>query len=135
VSDKPLILVVDDNATIRNLVATILAAHDMEVVAAGDGDEALAYLEERRPDLMLLDLAMPRLDGLEVLRRVRGHPALCGMRIVMLTAVAHTARFKEVHSFRPDGYLEKPFRINDLVDQVKRALAAPENSPDQSVRT
>ncbi len=131
-SGKPLILVVDDNATIRNLVATILAAHDMEVVPASDGEEALAYLEGRRPDLMLLDLAMPHLDGLEVLRRVRSHPALCDMRVVMLTAVANTARFKEVHSFRPDGYLEKPFRINDLVDQVKRALAQPETKPDPS---
>ena len=131
-SGKPLILVVDDNATIRNLVATILAAHDLEVVSLGDGDEALAYLEQRRPDLMLLDLAMPRLDGLEVLRRVRSHPTLCDMRVVMLTAVAHTARFKEVRSLRPDGYLEKPFRINDLIDQVKHTLAQPETKPDPS---
>ncbi|HLF27812.1 MAG TPA: response regulator [Anaerolineae bacterium] len=121
-SGKPLILVVDDNLTIRNLVATILSAHNMEVVSVADGDEALAYLEKRRPDVVLLDLAMPRVDGLEVLRQVRAHPTLYDIRIVMLTAVANTARFKEVHAYKPDGYLEKPFRINDLIDQVKQAL-------------
>jgi chemosensory pili system protein ChpA (sensor histidine kinase/response regulator) len=121
-SRKPLILVVDDNATIRNLVTTILGTHDMEVVAVTDGDEALAFIEGRRPDVMLLDLAMPRVDGLEVLRRVRAHATLNDLAVVMLTAVANTARFQEVHAYRPDGYLEKPFRINDLVNQVKQML-------------
>jgi CheY-like chemotaxis protein len=119
---RPHILVVDDNLTIRNLVATILGEQGMEVAAASDGREALAYLERRRPDLMLLDLSMPHIDGLEVLRRIREHPTLRDLRIVMLTAAASTPRFKEVNVYQPDGYVEKPFRINDLVDQVKRAL-------------
>ena len=119
---KPLILVVDDNETIRKLVVTILSAYDMEVIAVTDGDEALEYIEQRRPNVMLLDLSMPRVDGLEVLRSVRAHPTLHDLCIVMLTAVANTPRFQEVHVYRPDGYLEKPFRINDLVDQVKNAL-------------
>ncbi len=120
--NKPLILVVDDNETIRKLVTTILGAYDMEVATVSDGDEALAYIEQRRPDVMLLDLSMPRVDGIEVLRSVRAHPALHDLCIVMLSAVAHTPRYQEVHQYQPDGYLEKPFRINDLVDQVKRAL-------------
>ena len=119
---KPLILVVDDNDTIRNLVATILGGQNMEVAFASDGEQALAFLERRRPDVMLLDLSMPRLDGLEVLRRVRTHPTLSDLRIVMLTAVASAPRFQEVYTYRPDGYLEKPFRINDLIDQVTQAL-------------
>jgi len=120
--DKPLILVVDDNETIRKLVATILVGYDMEVAAVTDGDEALEYIEKRRPDVMLLDLSMPRVDGLHVLRSVRAHPTLHDLSVVLLTAVANTPRFQEVHAHRPDGYLEKPFHVTDLVDQVKRAL-------------
>lgn len=119
---KPLILVVDDNETIRKLVTTILGAYDMEVVAVADGDEALKYIETHRPDVMLLDLSMPRVDGMEVLRSVRAHPTLHDLCVVMLSAVAHTPRYQEVYQYRPDGYLEKPFRINDLVDQIKQAL-------------
>jgi len=122
-SRRPLILVVDDNATIRSLVTTILGSHDMEAVAVTDGDEALAFLELRRPDLVLLDLSMPRLDGVEVLRQVRAHPALHDLRVVMLTAVASTPRFQDVHAYKPNGFIEKPFHINDLLDQVRRALA------------
>ena len=120
---RPHILVVDDNATIRNLVVTILGGQDMEVAAVSDGDEALAYIEQRRPDIMLLDLSMPRVDGLEVLRRVRAHPTLSDLCVIMLTAVAHTPRFQEIQRHRPDGYVEKPFRIGDLIGEVKRLLA------------
>ena len=121
-SRRPLILVVDDNATIRNLVTTILSGQGMDVATVSDGDEALTFLEARQPDLMLLDLSMPRLDGLEVLKRVRAHPILSRLRVVMLTAVASTPRYQEVHAHKPDGFIEKPFRINDLIDQVKRSL-------------
>lgn len=120
--NKPLILVVDDNATIRNLVSTILGGHNMEVAAAADGDEALAYIESRRPDLVLLDLSMPRVDGLEVLQHIRAHPTLHDLCVVMLTAVASSPRFREVHAHQPNGFLEKPFRINDLVNQVNQSL-------------
>ena len=121
--NRPLILVVDDNATIRNLVTTILSGHNMEVATVTDGDEALAYVETRRPDLVLLDLSMPRVDGLEVLRRIRAHPTLHDLRVVMLTAVANSPRFQEVREHRPDGFVEKPFRISDLVDQVTQSLS------------
>src|SRR3972149_930812 len=120
---KPLILIVDDNATIRNLVATILGEQDMEIVALADGDEALAFVETRRPDLMLLDLSMPRVDGLEVLKRIRAHPALHDLLILMLTAVASTPRYQEIYAHKPDGFIEKPFRMNDLIQQVKQTMA------------
>lgn len=121
--NKPLILVVDDNETIRKLVRTILGEYNMDVVAVNDGDEALDFLQKRRPDAMLLDLSMPRVDGLEVLRQVRAHASLHDLYVIMLTAVANTTRFEEVHSYHPDGYLEKPFRVNDLVTQVQRAIS------------
>jgi chemosensory pili system protein ChpA (sensor histidine kinase/response regulator) len=120
--EKPLILVVDDNETIRNLVSMILNSQDMDVATVTDGDEALAYIEERRPDVMLLDLSMPRLDGLSVLRAVRGHPTLHDLRVVMLTAVANAPRFQEVYDYNPDGYLEKPFRVNELIHQIRLVL-------------
>ena len=122
---KPLVLVVDDNETIRNLVSTILGTFNMEVACVTDGDEALAYLETRRPDVMLLDLTMQRVDGIEVLRRVRAHPTLHDLVIVMLTAVASTARYDEVQSYNPAGFLEKPFRVNDLVGAIEKALKRP----------
>ena len=119
---RPHILVVDDNATIRSLVTTILGGQDMEVAAVTDGDEALAYIEQRRPDVMLLDLLMQRVDGLEVLRQVRAHPTLNDLRVIMLTAVANTPRFQEIQRYQPDGYVGKPFRIGDLIEEVKRLL-------------
>jgi len=122
---KPLILVVDDNEVIRSLVKTILASQGMEIDSASDGDEALAYLRRRRPDVLLLDVGMPRVDGLEVLRQVRADPALHDLRVVMLTAVANTARFEKVYSHRPDGYLEKPFHVSDLIGAVRQALNSP----------
>jgi CheY-like chemotaxis protein len=96
----------------------------MEVAAVTDGDEALAYIEQRRPDIMLLDLAMPRVDGLEVLRQVRVHPRLNDLRVIILTAVANTSRFQEIQHYHPDGYIEKPFHIGDLIGEVQRLLAS-----------
>jgi len=122
---KPLILVVDDNETIRKLVSTILVTYDMDVTSVGDGEQALEYLQTRRPDLMLLDVSMPHLDGVEVLRQVRAHPSLHDLNVIMLTAVANSARFDEVHAYKPNGYLEKPFRINDLIGAVRKALSRP----------
>jgi CheY-like chemotaxis protein len=61
-----------------------------------------------------------------VLRQVRAHPTLNDLRVIMLTAVANTPRFREIGRYHPDGFIEKPFHIGDLIEQVKRLLA-----PDQ----
>ena len=122
---KPLILVVDDNDVIRSLVQTILASQDMEIDSASDGDEALAYLQRRRPDVMLLYVRMPRVNGLEVLRQMRADSALHDLRVVMLTAVDDTSVSEEVLRYRLDGYLAKPFHVQDLIHAVRQALTSP----------
>lgn len=119
---KPLILAVDDNEAIRQLVEMVLSEYGMDVVTASDGDIALEFMKERRPNVLLLDLSMPRVNGTEVLRQVRADPILKDLCVILLTAVANTARFKDVQQHRPDGFLEKPFHIKQLVEIVQKAL-------------
>jgi len=121
-SSKPLVLVVDDNASIRQLVSMVLTEQNIEVVTATDGDEALVYLEQHRPDIVLLDLSMPRVDGIEVLKAIRGSAELHDQCVLMLTAVANTSRFDEVSQFGPNGFVEKPFRIQELLTAINDAL-------------
>ena len=84
------ILVADDNETNRDILATRLEANGYEVLHAGDGEEALAVTREHRPDLILLDIMMPKLDGIEVCRRIKADAALPFTPIILVTAKAES---------------------------------------------
>ena len=86
--NPPRILIVDDNETNRDILVTRLAKHGYETLQAADGEEALASACEHRPDLMLLDVEMPKLDGFEVCRRLKKDPAMPFMPIILCTARA-----------------------------------------------
>ena len=73
--DPPLILVVDDTAQNRDMLSWRLTSHGYDVIVAGDGEEALACVRQSSPDLVLLDIMMPKLDGIEVVRRLKADPA------------------------------------------------------------
>src|SRR5262245_56414676 len=87
-NDPPCILIVDDNETNRDILATRLAAHGYETLEAGDGEEALAAIKQHVPDLILLDVMMPKLDGVEVCRRVKADTTLPFMPIILVTSKA-----------------------------------------------
>src|ERR1700704_2743333 len=81
------LLIADDEPSLRLLVATTLASHDYEILQASDGVEALKLIQDEHPSLVLLDVMMPGLDGIEVCRQIKENPELAGISVIMLTAL------------------------------------------------
>jgi DNA-binding response OmpR family regulator len=118
----PTILVVDDEPPILELVRFTLEDEQIRVLEAGDGLKALEAAQTARPDLILLDVQMPHLDGLEVCRRLRADPSLAGTRIVMLTAAGQDADRARGLAAGADEYLTKPFSPLALFTLVRSLL-------------
>ncbi|MBL8775148.1 MAG: response regulator transcription factor [Acidimicrobiales bacterium] len=120
---QPTILVVDDEEHITELLSMGLGMHGFEVVRAANGREGLAKVEEVRPDLIVLDVMMPELDGFEVARRLRQvEGAGTRIPIIFLTARDTTADKVEGLRLGSDDYVTKPFSIEELVERVKAVL-------------
>ena len=116
------LLVCDDEKLIRDMLARALRARGFEVDEAGDGEECLARIRERRPDLVLLDVMMPRMDGLEVVRTLRADPLLHGVQVIVLTARASQDALKEVLAAGADDYIAKPFHLGEVMSRVDAHL-------------
>jgi CheY-like chemotaxis protein len=122
VSERPLVVVAEDDEDILRLVATRLDRDGYEIVQARDGAQALAAVRERRPALVLLDVSMPALDGIEVLTRIRGDEALAGTRVLLLTAMAQEADVRRAFDAGADGYVRKPFSLAELSEKVAELM-------------
>ena len=118
----PRILVVDDEVPMVELVREYLAAEGMDVAVAGDGPAAVDAVRDRRPDVVILDVMLPGLDGFEVLRRVR---TFSDAYVIMLTARAEEIDRIIGLSVGADDYLVKPFSPRELVARVKALLRRP----------
>ncbi|OGO54162.1 MAG: DNA-binding response regulator [Chloroflexi bacterium RBG_16_70_13] len=118
----PRILVVDDEAPMVELIREYLAAEGMDVAVAGDGPAAVDAVRDRRPDVVILDVMLPGLDGFEVLRRVR---TFSDAYVIMLTARAEEIDRIIGLSVGADDYLVKPFSPRELVARVKALLRRP----------
>ncbi len=118
------ILIVDDEPNIVISLEFLMRREGYEVDVAADGDAALARLAEREPDLVLLDVMLPKLDGFELCRRIRADPARRGVKILMLTAKGRDIEIAKGLGVGADLYVTKPFSTKDLVSQVRRLLAA-----------
>lgn len=118
----PTILVVDDEPTIRELVRFTLEDERVAIVEASDGVEALEQARAACPDLILLDVHMPRLDGIETCRRLRADMARAGARIVLLTAAGQDADRARGLAAGADEYLTKPFSPLALFALVRALL-------------
>ncbi|HLW49218.1 MAG TPA: SpoIIE family protein phosphatase [bacterium] len=123
--ERPTIVLADDNADMRDYVRRLLAPR-YEVRTAADGAAALAALRERRPDLLLSDVMMPRLDGFELVRAVRAKPALADLPIVLLSARAGEDASIEGLEAGADDYLIKPFGARELLARVAANLKTAE---------
>jgi class 3 adenylate cyclase len=121
-NDPPIILVVDDNEVNRDILTTRLGAHGYRLIQAADGEEALAVARAERPDLILLDVMMPKLDGIEVCRRLKGDSALPFMPIILVTAKADTKDIVAGLDAGADEYLTKPIDQGALVARVRSVL-------------
>ncbi len=120
------VLVVDDMAICREPVAEALRAHGHVVICASSGDEALGLLREERPDAILLDVTMPGLDGLSVLRTIRRNPNTKSIPVILLTDKADKACVQSAAGIGVQGYLLKSqFSLTELLARVDSCLAAP----------
>lgn len=118
------VLIVDDEPNIAISVDFLMRREGFEVLVAHDGEEGLALIRSDRPDLVVLDIMMPKLDGFEVCKAVRADPTLAGMRIVMLTAKGRAAEIEKGLSLGADAYIPKPFSTRELVAKVKELLGS-----------
>ena len=116
------ILVADDNETNRDILATRLQASGYEVLHASDGEEALAVTQQHRPDLILLDIMMPKLDGIEVCKRLKADAALHLTPVILVTAKADSGDVVDGLDAGADEYLTKPVDQKALVARVKALL-------------
>lgn len=121
---KATILVVDDNTDNVEILRAFLESRGFTIAEARDGRAALAKMEEIRPDLVLLDVMMPGMDGWEVCRVIKQHPQLGDTKVVMVTAKGgFEDKFEGLRS-GADDYVVKPVDFKDLMGKVERNLAA-----------
>jgi DNA-binding response OmpR family regulator len=120
--ERPLILVAEDDEDIAALIEYRLNASGYDVVCVGDGESALGEATEREPDLAVLDVMMPRLDGYEVTRRIRRHEAIARMPVILLTARVQETDIERGFEAGADDYLRKPFSPQELRSRVQSVL-------------
>ena len=122
----PQILIVDDNSANLDIFETRLAAHGYDTITARDGEEGLALAIAHKPDLILLDIMMPKMDGIEVCRRLKGDPSLPFIPIILVTAKAETEDVVAGLEAGGDEYLTKPVDQKALMARVKSMLRTKE---------
>jgi two-component system cell cycle response regulator len=119
---NPQILAVDDTETMRAFYRLLLTAQGYGVVTADDGVDALDKIGDARPDLVLLDLMMPRLDGIETCRRIKNDEATRDVKVVMCTSRSDYARISEAFAAGCDDYVVKPVDRMELLLKVGELL-------------
>ncbi|WP_243722466.1 response regulator [Actinomadura sp. 7K507] len=117
------VLVVDDDEVIRQLIAVNLQLEGFEVSTAVDGQDCLDKVADVRPDVITLDVMMPRLDGWVTAVRLREEPETAHIRVVMITARAQEHDVRRGHEIGVDAYVTKPFDPNQLIQTVRKLAA------------
>ena len=135
--NKPLILVVEDDSTVRNLITTTLKSNDYRYISASNGEAAIAAASSQQPDIVFLDLGLPDMDGVEVIKRVRSWSQI---PIIVISARSEDEDKIEALDAGADDYLTKPFSVEELLARLRvtvRRLAAlnADSGPDASQYT
>jgi two-component system cell cycle response regulator len=128
------VLVAEDNAVNRELIRELLELRGYTVLEACDGQEALGIIERAQPDLLLLDIGMPVLDGFAVVRRIRESPRIARLPIVAVTAYAMQGDRERILDSGFDGYLSKPINPSSLTEELNRLLTKQASQPEHSDR-
>ena len=131
--NKPLILVVEDDAPVRNLITTTLKAHDYKFITAQNGNNAIMEASSHNPDIVLLDLGLPDIDGVEVIERIR---TWSDMPIIVISARSEDKDKIDALDAGADDYLTKPFSVEELLARLRvtqRRLASNRNEGASSV--
>jgi len=119
---QPYVLVMEDEDALATLLSYNLEKEGYRVVVAADGEEGMLQIEERLPDLVLLDWMLPKLSGIEVCRRIRGKPETRNMPIIMLTARGEESDRIRGLDTGADDYLTKPFSMSELIARIRAVL-------------
>ena len=119
------VLVVDDDDVIRQLITVNLELEGFDVSTAIDGQDCLDRVKDVRPDVITLDIMMPRLDGWEAAGRLRADPDTAGIKVVLLSARAQEADLERGSRIGVDAYLTKPFDPDELIEVVRRLAGLP----------
>lgn len=131
--NKPLILVVEDDAPVRNLITTTLKAHDYKFITAQNGNNAIMEASSHNPDIILLDLGLPDMDGVEVIERIR---TWSDMPIIVISARSEDKDKIDALDAGADDYLTKPFSVEELLARLRvtqRRLATVRSENTSSV--
>lgn len=118
------ILIADDEPNILLSLEFLMQREGFQVLVARDGQQALDAILQQRPDLVLLDVMMPKKSGFDVLQAVREHDELAGLRILMLTAKGRDTDMAKGLALGADDYMTKPFSTRELVEKVRTLLGA-----------
>jgi CheY-like chemotaxis protein len=121
------ILIAEDNAVNRELLRELLEMRGYTVVEACDGEEALRMIEQTQPDLLLLDIGMPLLDGFGVVSKIRENPQMATLPVVAVTAYAMQGDREKILNSKFDGYLSKPVNARSLAEELERLLGTRED--------
>ncbi|MFC1666766.1 response regulator [Candidatus Omnitrophota bacterium] len=116
------ILVIDDEEDIQKLLRIRLQQENFKVVLAGDGDIGVKTAEQETPDLIILDIMMPKMDGYSCLKEIRNLPKVKNVPILMLSG-KEEEKVRDLFAFQKiDGYIEKPFELDDLIFKIRDIL-------------
>ena len=118
--NQPIILVVDDIATNIALVKAMLRNKNYEVISAQSGAQALKIVEEQKPDIIILDIMMPGMDGYEVLARLRSNEETKDIKVVMLSAISKEEDIQKAMELGADDYITKPIVVKKLHDALDK---------------
>jgi DNA-binding response OmpR family regulator len=122
----PRVLVVEDEPNIVESLSFLMKREGFEVQIAGDGTAALRLVERERPDLVVLDVMLPRRDGYDVCKAIRADRRLDGVRILMLSAKGRELDRRKGMALGADDYVTKPFSTRELIDRVRALLGLPQ---------
>ena len=120
--NKGKILIVDDENYILHILDFSLGAEGYEVITAEDGEEAVRKAKEERPDLVVLDVMMPKVDGFEACRAIKRDPEISGTPVILLSAMGRDIDQKQGYEAGADDYITKPFSPGRLVERVHGLL-------------
>ena len=116
-------MIVDDSLTVRKITSRLLTREGFDVVTAKDGLDALQLLAERMPDVILLDIEMPRMDGFEFAKTIKADPKLAHIPIIMITSRTAEKHRNRARELGVDVYLGKPYQEEELLRHLREMLA------------
>ncbi len=123
------ILAIDDENDVLLIIKTALSGQGYDVLTASNGYDGLAMAEDQKPDLILLDLRMPEMDGMEVLEQLRDNEKTQSIPVIVLTGLSEKAKIREALDKGITYYIVKPFECQDLISKINLAIKTSEEMP------